>query len=552
MFVKRKFSRVILLFLITIFLFIGCEKLGKELVTEIESKDVQQSLLKSALAIGLSGNPDIIVNTTSDVTDFGGLQQVSDLPGQDGFVSLQEAIIAANVTAGPQMIGFKIPKNDSGFDGMVFTIKPVSPLPGLWDNGTIINGGTQGSFTGNTNEAGPEIVIDGTLLDPNIETTGLHIGSADNWIHGLVVQNFTNGIDISGESSLGNVVTGCFIGTDATGMEAQPNRQYGIASRFGASGTRIGGPLKKDRNLISGTPHVGVFLEGETHNDIIQGNFIGTDITGKSAIGNDYGILCKDNIYNILIVGNLVSGNTLDGILISNGIVDMQIQGNLIGTDNDRNPFLGNGSGINIGPGDQFPPSHDILIGGDLSSDGNLISDNTDGGIFIAGVAEKIAVEGNTICRNHGTGLVISTPGFGNRVNNNSIFSNEGLGIDLAGDGVSANDIGDFDIGPNNLMNYPVLADAKVTQGKLLVNGTIDTQSPKTVTIEFFANPVPTPGGDPSGYGEGAIYLGSDRPNPQGKINVTLPTVTPGTLITATATDANGNTSEFSAYIRAK
>ena len=132
------------------------------------------------------------------------------------------------------------------------------------------------------------------------------------------------------------------------------------------------------------------------------------------------------------------------------------------------------------------------------------------------------------------------------------IYSNKGLGIDINEDGVTPNDPGDGDTGPNNLMNYPVLNDAKVTQGKLHVKGTIDTQNPETVTIEFFANPVPNPGGDPSGYGEGAIYLGSNQPNPQGKINATLPTVAPGTLITATATDANGNTSEFSAYIEAR
>ena len=101
-------------------------------------------------------------------------------------------------------------------------------------------------------------------------------------------------------------------------------------------------------------------------------------------------------------------------------------------------------------------------------------------------------------------------------------------------------------------MNFPDLSTAKTTPGKLHVKGTIDTQDPKSVTIEFFANAVSIPGGDPSGYGCGAIYLGSDKPTPKGKINVVLPSVPSGTLITATATDANGNTSEFSKYIEAK
>jgi hypothetical protein len=95
------------------------------------------------------------------------------------------------------------------------------------------------------------------------------------------------------------------------------------------------------------------------------------------------------------------------------------------------------------------------------------------------------------------------------------------------------------------LQNYPVLGSALVKSGKLVVKGTIDTQSPATVTLEFFANPVPTPGGDPSGFGEGAVYLGSTLPLANGTFTATLPTAASGTLISATATDAAGNTSEF-------
>jgi hypothetical protein len=117
---------------------------------------------------------------------------------------------------------------------------------------------------------------------------------------------------------------------------------------------------------------------------------------------------------------------------------------------------------------------------------------------------------------------------------------------------VSPNDPGDFDTGPNNLMNYPVLDSAIATPARLVAPGSIDTPNPQTVTIEFFANPVPHPGPDPSGYGEGAIYLGWVRPNPRGKFTASLPSVAPGTFITATATDAAGSTSEFARNIEAK
>src|SRR5512133_2723668 len=143
MLVKRKITGVIMLLLITILPFTGCDKMGEEFTTANEPTDVQQSLLKGALAIGLSGNPDIIVNTTSDENDFGGSQQISDLPGPDGLVTLREAMIAANNTSGAQSIAFNIPTDDPGLENGVFTIKPNSPLPEVSDDGTVIDGSTQ-------------------------------------------------------------------------------------------------------------------------------------------------------------------------------------------------------------------------------------------------------------------------------------------------------------------------------------------------------------------------------------------------------------------------
>ena len=98
-------------------------------------------------------------------------------------------------------------------------------------------------------------------------------------------------------------------------------------------------------------------------------------------------------------------------------------------------------------------------------------------------------------------------------------------------------------------MNHPVLDPADATPVCLLGQGTIDTPNPGNVVIEFFGNPVPAPGGDPSGHGEGAVFLGSTTPNASGNFWTILPPVSAGTLITATATNAAGNTSEFAANI---
>jgi len=122
------------------------------------------------------------------------------------------------------------------------------------------------------------------------------------------------------------------------------------------------------------------------------------------------------------------------------------------------------------------------------------------------------------------------------------------LGIDLGAIGPTANDPCDSDAGPNNLQNYPVLVEAKSNGTNTSLNGTLTATANSTFTIDFFSSPTQ----DPSGFGEGKTYLGSITVTTNGgcKANIatTLPlAVTPGLYLTATATDATGNTSEFSA-----
>ena len=515
-------------------------------ICRAETTDISiniQNASKTLLPASLSSAPDIIVNTTSDVIDFGD-GRVEDLPGPDGLVSLREAIRAANATPGPQVIGFNIPTTDEGFDGMVFTIKvkPFRPLDSLMDDGNTIDGSTQTSFTGDTNPYGPEIVINGDVDAGG----GLTISSAYNVISDLVINGFLNsphGVGIKhGEAYRAhhNLVTRCYIGLNATGGSAIPNDGEGVSLGSAAENNMI------INNVISGNKGDGIsFYEFQglsTQNNVIQGNYIGTDPTGTNLIGNGrcgIGINLKDfpgfidrNIIGGTEIGegNIIMGNNR-GICITTTDVDGNIiQGNIISK---------NGTGIQLG-GPYAVLNHTIITE-------NMITENTYDGIAIQSSGNQVL--GNVIAYNGDWGLFIFGLELKNRVSQNSIFSNGYLGIDLGGDGVTLNDPGDVDSGPNEFMNFPVLESAKATHGRLIVKGTIDTHNPKDVTIEFFANPVPVPGGDPSGHGEGAVFLGTDRPNPKGKFTATLPPVDPGTLITATATDAFGNTSEFAANI---
>jgi hypothetical protein len=583
---QNKFYRwMIALFAIVLLAFLSCEKLDKNSPTGIDATTTKQAVAKSSLPAYLSSSPDIFVTTTSDVADFGGAQQVSDLPGLDGVVSLREAIDAANNTAGPNVIGFNIPASDQNFDGAFFAIRP-SPdqLPVLVDDATTIDGSSQTAFSGNTNAAGPEIFLDGSLIDPNVQPHGIVIASAANHVHGLAIGGFSIGVGIGGDRANDNLITGCFVGLDPDGVTARPNRMWGISAANFVSGIRIGGPAPEERNVLSGNDGYGIFLANYLQHGTIQNNYIGTDANGLVALRNWSGIIITDQCQDILIQGNVISGNLYKGIGLRL-VDDIRIEGNIIGLDAQQNALAGNEQqGIAIDALEKGEPASHIRIGGTQSGQGNMISGNPQGGIIIGGAtlldaiiagnkitrnggsgihiygsldANDLLVKNNSICSNYGAGISVLGQGTGYSISQNTIYSNGWIGIDLApdeccSDGVTPNDPGDIDTGPNNFMNYPVLNSAHATPGKLIVKGTIDTPNPKTVTIEFFANPVPDPGGDPSGYGEGAVYLGSDRPNPQGKFTATLPAVAPGTLITATATDAAGNTSEFAANIVAE
>ena len=131
-----------------------------------------------------------------------------------------------------------------------------------------------------------------------------------------------------------------------------------------------------------------------------------------------------------------------------------------------------------------------------------------------------------------------------NGILGNSIYSNGGLGIDLNSDGLTPNDANDADTGGNNLQNFPVLSSAAGG-----VVGTLNSAPNATYRVEFFSSATC----DPSGNGEGAIFVGlaSVTTNAAGNAAIPLFTASPGQFITATATDAANNTSEFSVCAQA-
>jgi hypothetical protein len=237
-------------------------------------------------------------------------------------------------------------------------------------------------------------------------------------------------------------------------------------------------------------------------------------------------IVGRDNTFR----GNVISANAVDGINIDGlNVADGRasgnvVQENLIGVGFDGVTPLGNGRyGVRLWRG---------ASGNTIGTDGDGVGDEA---------------EGNRIAHNARDGvLVLDAASIGNTIRRNSIHSNGGLGIDLGGDDVTANDKLDPDVGAGGLQNFPELTSVKLG-AETKVTGKLKSTPSSVYVIDFYANTE----GDPQGHGEGRRWIGSTgvTSNDEGtaSFNVILSGATnTGEVITATATDVTGNTSEFS------
>ncbi|MFI5381580.1 MAG: hypothetical protein ACHRHE_19970, partial [Tepidisphaerales bacterium] len=298
----------------------------------------------------------------------------------------------------------------------------------------------------------------------------------------------------------------------------------GVSINFGASNDTIGGSDAADRNLISGNADgVRIATNATSSGILVQGNYIGTDADGATALSNvSNGVTVQGS--NVNIIGNVLSGNGAYGAQLLGD--SNTVQGNLIGTQADGIGPLGN------------PYFDGILIAG---------SNDTIGGVQ--------AGQGNTIAFNYGDGVAVQS-GTGNSIRRNSIYSNfvpdnvygyPDIGIDLGYDGVTLNNsVGHG--GPNLDQNFPVITRAvMISNGAATVTGTLQSDAPGPYAIDLFSNAA----ADPSGYGQGQTYLDSITPTFNSfsglwEFTLTVAGVSAGMVISATATDAAGNTSEFS------
>jgi hypothetical protein len=389
----------------------------------------------------------------------------------------------------------------------------------LFSNG---GGAIQGNLIG-TNADGKGALGNGLDGIAVVASTPLLIGGTTAGARNTISGNGGHGISISVAGGTGGpqiTVQGNFIGTDITGTAGLGNGGDGVDIANGAIFNIIGGTAVGARNLISGNVGNGVEMIGVgTSGNLVEGNFIGTDVTGTAPLGNgDDGVRIDGGSDNNLIGGtsagarNIISGNAANGIQITDSTTATTgniIRGNYIGTDATGMAAVGNGNaGIQISGG----YAQGNTIGGTATGAGNLISGNSNYGVFCFGDYGGV-IEGNLIGVNaadtgpisNSTGMQIdysgnvtiggTEPGAGNVINENLnfdqdygaviqgnyfgtnpsgtvVFSTDGIPIRLSGShnliGGTAASAGNVVVGSSQIAIRVVLGTGNVIQGNYI------------------------------------------------------------------------------------
>ena len=517
---------------------------------------------------------NVIDNTRGDATD----DDAANPRMQQG--SLRQFILNSNAITGTQTANFSIGTGAA-------TITVASLLPSFTDT-VVIDGTTQEGWV-----AAPIVEITG----PNTGTDGLYldVGSDGSTIKGLILNNFNRAIALF---SSNNVVTGNYSGTNAAGTVAKAN----VAGVWmNSSNNTIGGTSAAERNILSGNNLDGVQINGSVGatGNVIIGNYIGLDVTGTVDLGNtNQGVAMYRGAKNNTVGGtapgtaNVISGNNGEGVrLIDAGTTGNVVIGNLIGTNAAGTGAIGNTIGVAIRNG-----ASGNTIGGTAAGTRNVISGNRTAG---------------SLNPDNGTGLLISDAGSaGNVVQGNYIgtntagavaagFGNGTYGVQFQA-GVNGNTVGGTAAGAGNIIagnngigvglqlppsrtgfsatrssrtpasgsTSTSMASPRTTARRMLAKANIGMDKPvftlvglsgTTLTVAGYVGSSSAPSATFAGArveifkadasGQGKTYLGFLTTDATGHFggSLTVGGVVVADKLTATATDAANDTSEFGA-----
>lgn len=505
----------------------------------------------------------------------------------DGAGSLYQAIVDANATPDHDTIEFNIP--GAGPHSINYIREGVNPsdpdeiggLPHIVTPMTIDGCSQTGSDCAiNSLTSMIEIRGDytGSITEPKgLSSTdaGLRINNtSDVTIRGIAINRISQyicpppGIPIPCSSNRTHAVVATntpnvlyeynIVGTDNAGTT-------GLGDSGASRGIEISGASNAIiRNNIVGSYYRAVSVR-DTTDAVVESNIIGTNNDNVDSIGaagaTSSGVFVDINASGTTVRDNLVA-NYGRGINVSSYSPatqetshDTLIVGNQIGVTPDGSPLGGTNTGINTAC------ATGVQIGSLDPGEGNLIANYAESGISItspsncnAGTNDYV-IMGNEIRDNGAAGVSVTNGSgadpLGMTIRRNAIYNNGGLGIDLTtgdffGDGVTPNaPAGEVRSGPNNLLNYPTITGFE--PGSAVVQGTYEGPASQTFMLDFYVNETI----DPSGHGEGQTWIGSGEITTDASGISTFHftfdvNVQDGQYVSATATDADGNTSEFS------
>ena len=479
----------------------------------------------------------------------------------------------------------------NGSQGIYIDSEPQRPSPALLIQGNSIgafgNGSTWDGPSGNQvagvqvwNTSGLRIAAnviahqigDGVVLLKSLNAT---VGGAAASDGNLITANSGSGIDVEGSSqaspSVGTSILNNTLGApgegNGVGTFAQYQQAMAIAGNLvqhngqgltvlNSSATTLGGSAAGAGNIIAANQDSGINILGssDSEGDVIAGNFLGVFADGifEASAANGAEALHVGSTAAPRITANIIQGGkTTDAVVLEStpglavlantiqgsGVLGLRVRASQGGT------IAGNRIALNLAGGLGVEDASDLAI------QGNLVDSNGAAGIALQGdnnvLGGTTAGAANRVTNNAGSGIVLTNPGSGNQIRQNAIAGNGGPGIDLGNLGIPlANDSGPQ--GPNHAQNYPVLSKALVKPGNTSLTGTFQGAANTNFILEFFSNPKGA-----SSFAQGEIFIGSANvtTDAQGLANFNqnvAVSAAPGSLITATATSPDGDTSEFS------
>ncbi|MEA2622847.1 MAG: hypothetical protein QOH61_1757 [Chloroflexota bacterium] len=516
----------------------------------------------------IPGGGPIVVNSNGDAADAVPGDGVCLTAGGD--CTLRAAIVEANMAVGPDEIDFAIP------GGGVQTITLGGPLPTISDETgpTIVDGYTQAGATVNSAPLASNAQLK-VQITGNTSIDAVTISSAGNVIRGLALFGLHRPIWLTGAGAQLNKVTGSFVGENAAGSYIPPsfiNMANGFSVTLGASYNQLGEATLAGRNVISGNAHNGIWFWDEgTDRNVVVNSIIGLSPDGLSQrwnVGRGIDINAMTSFTTVGGTGslerNVIGGNLGEGIEFSHNRLtnENRAVNNFIGTDltGEASPAYASNywAGIHFEDG----VTENLAIGNTIANsgcgnasgnialetkaDGNVIKGNFIGisrggaalascywGITVRAGAMRTQIGPDNDIANNPIGVRIDGPDTDqNTITRNSIHNNANLGIDLSPEGITPNDAGDADSGPNENLNVPVIS--------LASTSAVTGSACASCRVEIFRTQAA-----PGAAGQGREFMLAGNADAGGSFNIGVPGLAAGDVVTATATDGPGNTSEF-------